>query len=239
MTEAQRTVLPADPDNPHHLGRHVEHDERSRAFPFTAPGPAARQSVTWGITKTVLHQKLNACTGNAAAHCFNTDLFRNFRREKNGGKMFIQSDAVRIYSLATHHDEFPGQYPPTDKGSSGLGVAKACKQMGYIDRYTHCFSFDQLLEAIEIQPVLVGTLWTKKMNKPDANGLMTPGPLRGTNVVGGHEYLCRGVDYENKILRFRNSWGKKWGLAGDCFVTFDDFKKLLRADGDATVLHVV
>lgn len=233
----QRTILRPDPANPHALGRHIEHDERSRAFPFASPGPTVSRSVTWGIAKTVLHQRLNACTGNAAAHCLNTDLFKPVRRTKNQGRLFYQADAVRIYSLATQHDEFSGQYPPVDKGSSGLGVAKACKKMGYIDRYTHCFSFGQFLAAVETQPVLVGTLWTEDMNRPGPDGLVVPGLLTGPRVVGGHEYLCRGVDYENRTLRFRNSWGARWGLSGDFFIGFADFTALLKADGDATVLH--
>jgi hypothetical protein len=239
MSEIKRTALPPDSRGPRRLGRHIEHDERSRAFPFTAPAPTPSRSVLWGMTDTVLHQKLNACTGNAAAHCLNTDLFRPVRRTKNYGKLFVQDDAVRIYSLATRHDEFPGTYPPTDKGSSGLGVAKACRRLGYITRYTHCFSFDQFLTAVESQPVLVGTFWTRDMNRPDPAGLVRPGPLTAANRVGGHEYLCRGVDYENRLLRFRNSWGSRWGKAGELFIGFDDFATLLKADGDATVLQGV
>ena len=53
------------------------------------------------------------------------------------------------------------------------------------------------------------------------------------DVVGGHCILCRGVNGREKYFLLRNSWGKNWGVNGDCKISFDDMKKLLADDGEA------
>lgn len=224
------------------LGRHVDHDPRSRGFSFVpdlAPKTLQAKSVQWSMTSTVLNQKKSSsCTGNAIAALLNTDLFTPVRKKVHRGTLLTETDAVRLYSKATALDNLPGVYPPNDDGSSGLGAAKAAKFYGYIDRYTHCFSFDHFRAALQTQPVIVGTVWTNDMFTP-RNGILSVGPLTDANIAGGHEYLVRGIDYGTELLTIRNSWGKGWGAGGEAFIRFTDFVALLGVQGDVTVPHGV
>lgn len=210
----------------HTLGRHVDHDERSRLY--QALGAHTQRSVLWGHHAPVLDQgELGSCTGNAAAQLINTDYFAASRTASYLG----EADAVKIYELATHLDGIPDNtYPPTDGGSSGLGAAKAGKQLGYFTGYKHAFGFDHFAAALQLQPVIVGTTWYEGMFTPDRHNTVHP----TGQVAGGHEYLALGIDYSTRTLTFLNSWGNSWGDSGRFHMGFDDFARLLADQGDAT-----
>lgn len=230
-------------ETPRPLGRHIDHDSRSRAFAFSVPERVVERSVVWPHNTPVLNQgQIGACTGNAMAQLLNCKLFAPCRL----GKMSLaETDALQLYSLATHLDGFgPGQYyPPHDEGSSGLGVAKAAAQLGYIDTYQHCFTLEQLQAAIQTQPVITGTSWTQPMFTPDPKtGFVSVGPLNDSTVVGGHEYLVQGIDYEREAIVCLNSWGDTWGggaglAAGQFRISFSDYTALLADSGDVVVPH--
>jgi len=207
------------------LGRHVEHDERSRNY--LARRAAEPRTVLWGHHAPVLDQgSLGSCTGNALAQLINTDPFELSR--PNG--YLTEDDAIRLYSRATSLDEFPGDYPPDDTGSSGLAVAKAGVELGYFSVYNHAFGFDHFTATLQTQPVIVGTNWYEGMFEPDNKGFVT---LSG-DVVGGHEYLALGVDYETYTVTFLNSWGSSWGQQGRFKMTFSTCNRILSEDGDVT-----
>jgi hypothetical protein len=208
------------------LGRLVEHDERSRLYQAAQAG--TQRSVLWAHHAPVLDQgQLGSCTGNALAQCLNTDYFTTSRK----GRYLTETDAVELYSSATKLDGIPGNtYPPTDGGSSGLGVCKAGKKLGYLTGYKHTFSFTSFTAALQLQPVIVGTSWYEGMFKTDRDGFVKPvGAL-----AGGHEYAVIGVQYETQVLTFLQSWGSSWGLSGRFHMTFAAFQTLLADQGDAT-----
>lgn len=209
------------------LGRHVEHDERSRNYP--ARTATRDRSVLWGHHAPVLDQgEVGACTGFALAQLLNTDPFATSRTTSGG--YLTTGDALRLYGLATSLDDILGVYPPDDTGSSGLAVAKAGVQLGYFSAYRHAFGFDQFATALQLQPVIVGTAWHEDMFTPDSDGRVTPGGA----VVGGHEYLALGIDYDTRRVTFLNSWGPGWGRAGRFTMGFSVFARLLADRGDAT-----
>lgn len=225
------------------LGRHVHHDSRSLDYEFLPRRVKPKQKNTfWDSAIAPLNQgDLGSCTGNATAQWLNTNFANGVRKLTNKGKAFTEKDAVKIYSLGTTLDDQPGQYPPTDNGCDGLSVAKAGVQLGYLDKYTHTFSFSALQAALETTPVIVGTVWTNTMFKPK-NGLVKVGRLVESNIDGGHEYLCCGIDFNAEILTFRNSWGDQadWPgckPGGYFAIGFADYQKLLAEQGDVTVLH--
>ena len=93
------------------------------------------------------------------------------------------------------------------------------------------------VEAAELgilQPVLVGTAWLSSMFDPAPSGLMS---VTGA-VVGGHEYVLVGLDVEHKHVIIRNGWGVSWGLRGFARITWADFGRLLKQDGEAATLSV-
>jgi hypothetical protein len=233
-------------ETPFPLGRHIEHDSRSRNFAFQVPAaPIRHVSVTWPHSAPVLDQaQTNSCTGNAITQLLNCDMYESVRTAHKQTWMH-EAAALHIYGLGTHLDGFGSDqfYPPNDDGCTGLGVAKAAQQLGYIDRYQHCFTMTQLQAAIQTQPLIVGTSWTNSMFSPDPQtGIVAVGPLNDQTVVGGHEYLCQGIDYQLQCLVFLNSWSDKWGggqgLSGGQFrIRFTDFNSLLADSGDIIVPH--
>lgn len=147
-----------------------------------------------------------------------------------------ESGAVQLYSDATKADDYPGQYPPTDTGSDGLTVAKVLKTAGEISGYQHTFSLDDALKALTVTPLIVGTNWHEDMFNPDADGRVHPAGA----VAGGHEYVADEIDADLGRIWFTNSWGPDWGVTRDgrpgrFYMSFDDFGRLLAADGDVTV----
>ena len=220
----------------HGLGRHVEHDSASRMFAFEPTSLALPLTpVEWTISAPVLNQmNTEGCTGNAFAQFLNCDVNAPLRT-KLGKEWFTEGDALTIYGTATHldglHDPSTGFYPPDDDGSSGLGAAKACAQLGYLTNYQHTFSFNSFLHALATQPVCVGTAWTNDMENADANGLVSVGSTDDSNISGGHEYLALGFNPSTKLVKFRNSWGSDWGVGGAFYVTYSDFQRLLMNQG--------
>jgi hypothetical protein len=209
------------------LGRFVEHDPQSRQYP--ARRATQLKTVLWSHKAPVLDQgSLGSCTGNALAQCLNTT---KFRLSRPNGRYLDESVARNLYSRATHLDSDPQYWPPTDTGSSGLAVAKAGMQLGYLTSYTHAFGMDHFLAAIQLSPVIIGSDWLEDMFNPSTKGWVN---VSG-NVAGGHEYLALGANMIGRYVTCLNSWGQGWGVNGRFRIHFDDFAKLLANQGDVTV----
>jgi hypothetical protein len=215
----------------HRLGRHVNHDPRSLAYPFKATG-VQPSSHRWSTDDTpILDQgQVGSCTGNAtvgALLCqpFNSTLSDSQRASLN------EDLAVQIYSAATKTDPIPGSYPPRDTGSDGLDVAKAATAMGYISGYTHAFSLSDALAALTIGPIIIGIHWYEGFDDPDGTGLVK---ISG-RVRGGHEVCLDEIDVDSQVVWLRNSWSTSYGLDGRVQMAWDTFDDLLGERGDATV----
>ncbi|MBP9918725.1 MAG: hypothetical protein KBF43_09080 [Dermatophilaceae bacterium] len=209
------------------LGRVVEHDPRSRAYPARATAAHVPfVSRRWRHVGPVLDQgQIGACTGFALAQCLNTGPLHT------GQRALTDSDALALYKAATRLDNIPGEYPPDDTGSSGLAAAKAAKAAGLISSYRHAFGLDHMLSALQLGPVIVGTDWTDAMFTPDASGFVH---YRGSRA-GGHEWLAYGLNVPREYVLALNSWGPAWGVKGRFRVSFTDMGALLARGGDVTV----
>jgi len=158
------------------------------------------------------------------------------------GRELSQKHAVEVYSMATSFDRIPGHYPPDDTGSSGLAVMRAAKAIGYINGYSHCFTFQSVLNALQVGPVITGTNWYSSFDYPNENGLVGINP--DAEIRGGHEYQCFAIDIENQLAWFWNSWGEDWGIKpprcgwenakGAFCMKFETWKQLLEDQGDVT-----
>lgn len=213
------------------LGRHVNHDSRSRSFAYPVTGDVPIVSVQHIRHTPILDQgSLGSCTGNAAIGCMGTGQFYATVDGRDRYHALNEADAVAVYSRATQIDPFTGAYPPDDTGSDGLSVAKVLTEAGMIAGYRHAFSLDAALAALMQSPVITGTVWRDGMFNPNADGLVTPsGP-----VAGGHEYVADGYDAARGWVWFRNSWGD-WAKAGSFAMEAEAWGKLLDDDGDVTV----
>jgi hypothetical protein len=213
------------------LGRHVEHDPRSRAYSVpTGCRPTvttAAKVVTWRRRVPILNQgQIGACTGFAMAGLIGTDA-----AARKGNAMVGEGLAIELYERATFLDGIPDAYPPHDTGSTGLAVAKAAVQLGFLAGYRHAFTWRQVVAALASGPAITGISWRESMDFPDPTGLVT---YEG-EVRGGHEIEVIGLDIPCNRVWFANSWGTGWGLAGYFAMSIRDYKQALAGSGDVTV----
>lgn len=207
------------------LGRHQEHDPASKAF--SAARAARIHDVSWDYHGKILDQgDIGSCTGNAAVEVLMCSPYWDHKPET-----FVESDALAVYERATHLDRIPGWYPPTDTGSSGLAVMKACREKKYITGYQHAFGIDHAMGALMLGPLITGTVWYDDMFKPDLDGTVHPGGA----VAGGHEYTVVGYDTIRDSLRCLNHWTAGWGDGGYFWLKRKDWAALLADGGDVAV----
>lgn len=214
------------------LGRHVEHDPRSRDYPVTF----SRQIPT---RVAVSHRRrfkafdqgnLGSCTGNAVVGASITD--PTYRPGKN----WREPMAVKVYRRATEIDGFPGVYPPDDTGSSGLAACKAAVERKLIRSYQHAFSIDQALDALQLRAIITGLVWYEGYDYPDSKGrVKIAGQIRG-----GHEFEVLGYDPGDGTpagswVECCNSWSPVWGLNGRFWMRVSEWADLLADYGDVTV----
>jgi hypothetical protein len=219
------------------LGRHVEHDPRSRGYALSEDLlPGTYSSAVHIINIPVLDQgQVGSCTGHAAEALAGTDplyggIPLSLVARPTGDAGLDHQQAVALYSAATRLDSIQGVYPPSDTGSTGLAVAKAAQKAGLISGYQHAFSLDAALKALSVMPLIVGVNWYEGFDRPDASGLVS---ISGS-VRGGHEFLLYGIDGPGQRVLARNSWGESYGARGCFSFSFDDFGRLLSEQGDAT-----
>ena len=209
------------------LGRHVDHDDRSWQYAAATAAIATVQHRHYGLA---LDQgNVGSCTGNAMAQSLNTEPFHTARK----GKLLKEPDALKLYSLATKLDTFPGAYPPDDTGSSGLAVMQAAQQLKLIAGYTHSFSLMHLLGALTLQPGILGINWYDSFDSPTPQGeCQLPA---GASVRGGHEIAMVGLDATAQQVWCINSWGR-WGYknSGRFWFSWATLDRLLHERGDAT-----
>lgn len=232
MTENYRVTLPSHPL----LGRHVNHDPRSRAYavaPIATTLTAVRHQAFIGILD---QGQLGSCTGNAGVGAIYREPF-NDGSWRSQGYSPDEAGAVHLYSNATQLDGYPGAYPPDDTGSDGLSVAKALQKAGIISGYLHAFDLQSALLQLMTTPLITGITWYNSMFTPrPGGGLLEVDETSG--VAGGHE-LC--VDQYipasgtvPAMVGGPNSWGTSWGDGGRWYMYVTDWGKLLADDGDVT-----
>ncbi len=217
--------IPETPVEGKRLGRHVEHDPRSRDF--TAELAPQITNVTHAATGLPLNQgQIGSCTANAL--CGALDSAPDYQ----GGPALTEDNAIKLYELETKLEGQP--YPPNDPGGSGLMVCKAGQQLGLISSYQHAFGIDQALAALMLRPVITGINWYTSFDTPDpTTGLVEI--ASGATVRGGHEIVADGIDADNRLVWLWNSWGTGWGLGGRFCMSFDTWDQLLQQRGDVTV----
>lgn len=210
------------------LGRHQRLDARSLAYMVENDiGTMSRSysDQSWDRIIPILDQgHLGSCTGNAGTGALGTEPFYS-----QAGKAVLPSTtdpatfeefAVQLYSDATKIDPFPGAYPPTDTGSSGLAICQVLKNRRTISGYTWARTAYGFLTLLQAGPVLQGMPWYNAFFHPDNDGFIDSDPSWSTSgVAGGHEVEAIGVEVDrqdafNSVILYANSWGTGWGDAG-------------------------
>jgi hypothetical protein len=225
------------------LGRHVEHDDRSRQYAFQVP-----EHLVSGQLQPVRHQRfvpvldqgnLGSCCGNAAEGVAGTgSVFQAIPptvagRPSPTDAVGDEAQAVALYAAATLLDNVPGSYPPDDTGSTGVAAAKAAVKAGLIAGYQHTFSLADALAALQLVPLMFGINWYDSFDQVGPDGLVTITP--GAQVRGGHEIVADELDVTRRVVGFTNSWSASWGLGGRFYIGWGDVEQLLGEQGDVTV----
>lgn len=202
--------------------RLVKFDERSRAYPIRTMIAADRpRSYTWRCDLNLDQGSEGACTGFSVSH------------EAAARPVCVtgitNQTAQAIYYRARQIDEWPGE---NYDGSSVLAAMKAGKELGWYDEYRWAFGESDLALAVSRKgPAVLGINWYEGMGRPDANGIIT---VSG-QVHGGHAILCNGYNAKTRMYRLHNSWGKSWGINGECFISASDIARLLSEHGEACI----
>lgn len=130
--------------------------------------------------------------------------------------------AIELYSQATKDDDNPGQWPPTDAGSSGLGVARALKDRGLITGYVHATNATGFASLLQSGTVMAGIPWFQAWFDTQPGQLLDEvAGWETSGLAGGHEicvvaletveqdWLGRVVP-EKTVVKFQNSWTAQW-----------------------------
>jgi len=232
LTVLQRIPWHPSPDGGP-LGRHVEHDPLSRGYAHRAvEGAAALRSVEWPRRVEPYDQTLGNCTIQDARGRLSTAPYRHRYTSERAARAW--------YSEETAADEFPGQWPPDDTGSSGLAAAKLARDKGLITGWTSAFTLADALAMLAHGPLGFGSIWLDSMDSPDSSGIVH-GSLNAV-IRGGHQYECSGLILATEgqvsgsdLLTFYQSWGL-WGFfrgtPGRFAMTVADFDDLRQQQGD-------
>jgi hypothetical protein len=218
------------PDNPYRLGRHIELDPRSLLY-ATAETPHPIKPLEWLAPIPTLDQgQLGSCVGNAATRHLAALLgVSGIAEAALAGKTLSATDArqdeqfaVEVYHESTVADGYPGTYPPTDTGSSGLGACRALKKAGLIHSYHWATTLRAWATLMQKGGTIIGVPWYEAWFSPSNDGFVDNGNWQDSGIAGGHEVYVEAIeawddqDPSKAIFRVHNSWGDGWGDHG-CF----------------------
>lgn len=212
------------------LGRLPQFDPKNNDWPIrTLVAGKAPRSYTWSAVIDPLYQGDKGacvgftCSGEAAAK---PKPVANITNEVG----------FDVYHRAQHIDPWDGcEYGdsgPIVAGTSVLAGMKVGKERGWWNEYRWATTIEDVTLAIGYAgPVVLGIDWYADMMRPDTNGRIHP----TGSWMGGHAILARGYSTRTGLIRLRNSWGKGWGVNGECFIHQDDLSRLLLDGGEAAI----
>ena len=199
-----------------------KYDPRSNMYPVRAILPYGVKPVTkmWKCSPRLNQGKEGACVGFGIAH----EVAAEPVPRKVDGRI-----ARLIYKRAQQLDKWPGE---DYSGTSVLAGMKAGKEAGYYDEYRWAFGLGDLQVAVgHLGPAILGIDWYTGMQKTDAFGQIH----KTGHKTGGHCVCCIGYDLKTKRFKLRNSWGRRWGWMGDCWISEIAMAQLLNSGGVAAI----
>jgi hypothetical protein len=217
--------------------RVVKFDIRSRRYPIRdLVGNKPLRSYSWKCDGWLDQGSEGACVGFGWSH----DLIAKPVVDEVDTKF-----ARALYKQAQTLDDDPGE---DYSGTSVLAGAKALAAQGYMKEYRWAFGLEDLLQAVGHHgDAVLGINWYTGMDNPDKDGFVK---VEGT-VRGGHCLICLAVklykkdstkqytmdniDLTKSYATLHNSWGKDWGVNGECKITLADLSRLLSEDGEACI----
>lgn len=198
------------------FGRLENPDERDSLFPVSAvlpePSPFITEKYWWDGGWWGNQGSTSMCVVYSWMHWLEDGPVVQDAVANRQKPMF---DLKQFYHECQLRDPWPGTNYP---GTSVRTAAKILKELDIISEYRWANNSEEVAQTIlNLGPMVVGTKWTKDMATPPSSGRIRP---TGTNY-GGHAYVLNGVDYNKKLFRIKNSWGR----------CFDDKTEILTEDG--------
>lgn len=150
--------------------------------------------------------------------------------------------AILFYHKAQERDEWPETKPDGEGGTSVDALGRYMSELGLYSEYHWATSLRDIVLALQLQPVIMGTWWTTGMDAADGHehGVATfTGRKRG-----GHAWLCDAVMVDEIIgtehspywFRGFNSWGPwGWHKRGTFWLSAATMEALLADQGECMV----
>lgn len=213
------------------LDRLVQFDERSRNFPIRSlVEDKPLRSYTWRCEEWFDQGKEGACVAYALGHELASRPAETRGMEDNWLVKNVYWEAQKIDPWSG------GSYPgasPVYEGTSVLAGIKVLHKKKFFQSYRWAFGLrDVLLGVGRNGPAVIGVPWKEGMFRPDSDGF-----IHATGrTMGGHAVIIRAINVKEGYVTIRNSWGKNWGVSGDCYMKFDDLEKILQEWGEAVFL---
>jgi hypothetical protein len=213
------------------LDRVIQFDERSRNYGTSEINVKRKpRSYSWKCNEWFDQGREGACVAYALSHELAA---RPCEIKGISDKWMVEN----VYWEAQKIDPWEGGvYPganPRYEGTSVLAGVSILHKKGFFDEYRWAFGIDELIMALGYNgPAVLGVRWYEGMFSPDSNGYINP----TGKITGGHAIMAYGVNLKKEHIILRNSWGKSWGMNGDCFLSFADTESLLKQQGEAVFL---
>jgi hypothetical protein len=218
----------AQPRNPRRLlDWQPLHDPLSRQYAAVelVEAPTVRD-VRWRAGRVLDQGQEGSCVGHGCVGCIGTEPAPAPVRRVN------HAEAVRWYERAQRLDEWPGDDYSGTSVNAGMKVGRS---FGWWDSYRWAFGVDDMRQAIQLGPLVIGVPWRSGMYETEPDGLVT---VDG-GEVGGHCLLVTAwaTDFAGHGPGFwwRNSWGIRYGIRGDAFVPEETMHTLIEKVGEVAV----
>lgn len=226
-SDVQRLRLLLMPERPQQIKRKIRASYQLLELP----------SVNWPPLGPTLEQIGSSCVGNAIVQM---RVSRPWTWSGTLNAEALEYIAMGVYDDATTIDEFAGQHPPDDTGTSGEAGVIASVKRGLFSRWLRVVSFEGLQHALQLGPCVTGTAWYTSMFSPNRCGQLDVSGV----VEGYHEWKVNGIDFKTKRILGLNSWGP-WGARlrssgerGYFWLTFGNFQRLLNEGADIHCAYV-
>lgn len=207
-------------------------DDRSRNFPVTFNLQSKKpRSYTWRCTEWYDQGTEGACVGYALGHELNARPAEVKNIPQKWLRESVYWEAQKIDPW--HGGSYPGAYPVYE-GTSVLAGVKVLQKKGLFKEYRWAFGINDLILGLGYNgPSVLGINWYSGMFNTNERGFISPTGY----LAGGHAILARSVNIKKEYITLRNSWGKEWGVNGDCYISFSDMDRLLKENGEAVFVR--
>jgi hypothetical protein len=180
---------------------------------------------------------IGRCTGYSVSNIYNNEPFAGHLKRADAETL-----GDNLYHWATVLDSYKGTWPPDDTGSDGVSAMLAATSK-VKDGNSYLFTgfrtvsdFVEMQKALQKGPCIIGTNWYSSMFSTTRCGQVEISA--NATIEGEHQYGWIGMDFDEKVGWFVNSWSNDFGVrdehqVGGYFkMSFGTIVRLLNEDGE-------